>query len=58
MIQECQFNTDLAIIRSAIHLLLKIRFQNKKQAPPFSNGSQFVAFLAKLMAQGTGRKKS
>ena len=60
MIQECQSNTDWAIIRSAIHLLLKIRFQ-KKQAPPFSNGSQFGFFgqkKAKLLAQGPGRNKS
>ena len=61
MIQECQSNTDWAIIRSAIHLLSKIRF-HKKQAPPFSNGSQFWLFLAKkeakLLAQGPGRKKS
>jgi len=35
---------------------------SKKQAPPFSNGSQFWLFLAKkeakLLAQGPGRKKS
>ena len=30
MIQKCQFNTDWAIIRSALHLLSKIRFQKSK----------------------------
>ena len=45
MIQECQSNTDWAIIRSAIHLLLKIRFQ-KKQAPPFKMVLN-LAFLGK-----------
>merc|ERR1719278_792336 len=29
MIQECQSNTDWAIIRSSTHLLLNIRFQKK-----------------------------